>query len=427
MPLDMMVPASSNTDHVKRLHQFSWEGDSQSLPALVYMVGQAEKYASHPKPHVFGMYSNRDPDDKSRPWDITLAEYVVRRVMDGGGGVGSDNRNSSPNSVVHVPITGASALCWQHCHGRVIVRVERWSGEQVLPYMQNASIEITEAGFDIDTWRYCRVCSRNVTPRVKLTKDGSRISLGKFLELFFHNYTATTDPLAFLHLPDALECCPHSVFRDHVHLFACRGARKICSFEWRSAPCHSLVLSRDTSAYWGRDDCCTKAEDIRILRDVAIDFGAAVQKLISELERSVLEWGLWEYRLVSKKALEGIKAIESTLHTMRGFALEAPTNRGDSLVFNAVRYEIFSACRSISHLVLKCLQPLTDGVDKTGETGVASPGVEKDSQDRVYAALIDTEGRLGSGRRLEHAVSVVLSGEWPDESEAATADEGISG
>ncbi|KAF4664474.1 1-phosphatidylinositol-3-phosphate 5-kinase [Perkinsus olseni] len=427
MPLDMIVPASNNIDHVKRLQQYSWEeGDSQSLPAMVYMVGQAEKYASHPKPHTFGMYSDRNPQDKTHASDITLAEYVVRRIMGGGGSLG-DSRNSG--DTVHVPITGASALCWQHCHGRVIVRAERWSGEQVLSYMQNTPTETTEAGFDIDTWRYCRVCSRNVTPRVKLTKDGSRISLGKFLELFFHNYTATTDPRALLHLPDALDCCPHSVFRDHVHLFACRGAKKICSFEWRSAPCHSLVLSRDTSAYWGRDDCCTKAEDIRLLRDLALDFARGVRKLISELERSVLEWGLWECRAVSKRALEGIKAIESTLHAMLAFVVAAPTDRGDSLVLNSVRYEIFSACRSISHRVLECLQPLTDGVDKTGETGVSSPKVppeaEKDAQGpSSYAATLpEAEARLGSMSRSTRVASLPSADDVPS---VATALRGRS-
>ncbi|KAF4670640.1 1-phosphatidylinositol-3-phosphate 5-kinase [Perkinsus chesapeaki] len=424
MPLDIMVSADIGhaMDREKRLSQFSWEGGSQCLPTIVYMVGQAEKYASHPKPHLFGMYANRDPEDRAQPWDITLAEYIVRRVMGGGGGGNLGDSRSSSTGPVQVPITGASALCWQHCHGRVIVRVERWAGEQVLSYMQGGtSSEASEAGFDIDTWRFCRVCGTNVTPRVKLTKDGSRISIGKFLELFFHNYTATTDYRALQHLPDAIHTCPHSVFRDHVHLFACRGARKICSFEWRSAPCHSLVLSRDRSAYWGRDDCCTKAEDIRLLRDLALRFAGPIEKLLLELEHSVLEWGLWEYRAVSKKALMGISAIRATLEGMRAYALSAPLQRGDSLVLNSVRYEIFSACRSISHCVLECLQPLTDGVDKTGETGVSSPKIpppdnltEKDLQTVSSSfTLIDNESVLGPKRKLQRTTSSLLEEAGP--------------
>ncbi|CAE8626886.1 unnamed protein product, partial [Polarella glacialis] len=83
----------------------------------------------------------------------------------------------------------------------------------------------------VEMWRFCRRCARQVTPRSALSSSAGWHSMSKFLELLLRNDISCCSPLAAVGSNEVP--CQHSAFRDHV-LFCSSPERPlvVVGFKW---------------------------------------------------------------------------------------------------------------------------------------------------------------------------------------------------
>ncbi|KAI9496080.1 hypothetical protein BDB00DRAFT_162213 [Zychaea mexicana] len=127
--------------------------------------------------------------------DLTLGQYIED--------ISADANTPCPSNMCESTML-EHYRSYAHGNAKVNVDIERIQGPA--PIMTTSNILM---------WSYCKHCDAN-SLLVPMSESSWKYSLGKFLELLFHQ---TAEAVC----GQEETWCPHNLFRDHVHYFCIKG------------------------------------------------------------------------------------------------------------------------------------------------------------------------------------------------------------